>query len=64
MFHDPYEYEARAAECERLSHATTDPVLQEEILSLGRIYRGFADHLRGRDQAEGAGEERPHVVNE
>ncbi len=48
MFHDPNEYETRATECERLVHATTDPVLREEILSLSRIYRGFAEHLRAR----------------
>ncbi len=48
MCHDAQEYEFRAAECERLAHATSDPVLREEILSLSRIYRGFAEHLRSR----------------
>lgn len=47
MFHDANEYEMRAAECERLAYITRDLVLREEILSLGRIYRDYADHLRG-----------------
>ncbi len=64
MVHDPNEYEARAAECERLAHATADPVLREEILGLGRVYQGFADHLRGRNPDDAAAEARRHAVNE
>jgi hypothetical protein len=48
MQHSAEEYETRAAECERLAYATDDLILREEILSLGRVYRGYADHLRGR----------------
>lgn len=48
MFHDANEYEARAVECQRLAYATKDSVLREEILSLSRIYRDFASHLRDR----------------
>lgn len=49
MFHNAEDYEARAAECERLAFVTRDLVLREELLSLGRIYRGYALHLQGRD---------------
>jgi hypothetical protein len=48
MCHDAQEYEARAGECERLAHATRDPLLREQILSLSRIYLDYASHLRGR----------------
>jgi hypothetical protein len=41
------EYDARAAECERLATLTADEVLRDEILSLGRNYRSYAAHLRG-----------------
>ncbi len=64
MFHAAEEYEARATECERLAHATTDPVLREEILSLGRIYRGYAGHLRGREPDEVVVDEMRRVANE
>lgn len=53
MFHDANEYELRAAECERLAFVTGDLVLREEILSLARAYRGYADHLRGRRSEKG-----------
>lgn len=49
MFHDDIEYDARADEAERLAYATRDLVLREDILSLARIYRDYAEHLRGRD---------------
>lgn len=48
MLRDAGEYEARAAECERLAFATLDMVLRDEILSLCRAYRGYAEHLRQR----------------
>lgn len=46
MVRDPLEYELRASEAERLASATSDLVLREEILGLGRIYRDYAAHLR------------------
>ena len=48
MFHDAEDYEVRAGECERLAFVTRDVVLREELMSLGRIYRDYAGHLRGR----------------
>jgi hypothetical protein len=48
VFHDAEDYEARAGECERLACGTRDPVLREDLLSLGRIYQDYAGHLRGR----------------
>jgi hypothetical protein len=48
MFHSADEYETRAIEAERLAFATRDLVLREEMLSLARIYRDYADFLRGR----------------
>lgn len=50
MFHDANEYEARAAECQRLANTTKDAVLREQILSLSRIYQDFASHLRERNE--------------
>ncbi len=49
MCHDAKEYETRSGECERLAYATRDMVLREQILSLSRIYRDYASHLRERE---------------
>lgn len=52
MFHDDNEYDIRADEAERLAFSTRDPVLREDILSLARIYRDYAEYLRGRPAHE------------
>ncbi len=52
MSHDVNEYEVRAAECERLAFATVDLVLREDMLSLCRIYRDYAGHLKDRSAAQ------------
>ena len=48
MFHSAEEYEVRAREAERLALTTRDPFLREDVLSLARIYRDYAEHLRDR----------------
>jgi hypothetical protein len=64
MFHDANEYEARAVECQRLADVTKDTVLREQILSLSRIYRDFASHLRERAEGEEFVEDWRRAVNE
>jgi len=48
MLHDFNDYEVRARAAERLALAMRDPVLREDILSLSRVYRDYALHLRER----------------
>lgn len=48
MLHNADEYDARSVECERLAGTTRDTVLREQLLSLSRIYRDYAGHLRAR----------------
>jgi hypothetical protein len=64
MFHDANEYEARAVECQRLADVTNDAVLREQILSLSRIYRDFASHLRERAEGEEFAEDWRQAANE
>lgn len=52
MSHDANEYESRAHEVERLACAARDLIVREDMLSLARIYRDYADHLRGRPAHE------------
>ncbi len=63
MFHDADEYEARAVECQRLANTMKDCVLREDILSLSRIYRDFASHLRERAEGDEFVEEWREAVN-
>ena len=48
MPHDANAYETRASEVERMASAARDMVLKEDMLSLARIYRDYAGHLRDR----------------
>lgn len=48
MFHSAHEFETRANEAERLAVAASDPMVREDILSVARIYRDYASHLRDR----------------
>lgn len=55
MIHNAEDYETRAREAERLAKVTRDCVLKEDMLSLARIYRDYAGHLRIRPGTPAAG---------